>query len=151
MTDLTKVFVDLSKLSEEQVRMLNQVINIDINQISEFPLLFCFETEWDQAKKGDKFHIYGKTELTYPEFIKLFEGGEGEKDGWIKIESEADLPKEVGEYWAVWKDGEVGRKQFFCGVEKNIYSPNGNISEYDWWMRHITHYQPIIKPEPPKF
>lgn len=74
--DKSKYFLNLSKCSEEQVRILEQVTNENIIQISEFPLLFWNGIEWDQVKKGDKLNIKGKTELTYPEFIKLFEGGE---------------------------------------------------------------------------
>lgn len=162
--DKSKIYLDLSKLSKEQrkniakvffktntlissitLEMLNGGSIVDSDGDKCFTFLMKAHKEWSGHTKSE---IKGKTEFTYPEFIKLFEGRES--DGWIKIESEADLPKEVGDYWAVWKDGEVARKQFFCRAEKNIYSPNGNISEYDWWIRYITHYQPIIKPEPPK-
>ena len=76
MKDLTKIYIDLSKLSEEQVRILTQMTDGYVSEISEFPLLFWDEKEWNQTKKGDIFNIKGKTELTYSEFIKLFEGGE---------------------------------------------------------------------------
>ena len=82
------------------------------------------------------YEIKGKTELTYPEFIKLFEGGES--DGWIKIKNEKDLPKVDILYWVV-KNGEV--------VDMENWELTLNFHN----KRGVTHYQPIQKPEPPKF
>lgn len=61
-------------------------------------------------------------------------------NGWIKIESEEDLPKE--------------------GVTKYLTSSNNKVSDYPcnlfelFWLcknGHITHYQPIVKPQPPLY
>lgn len=156
MKDKTKIYIDLSKCTEEERKHIFSLLPECCGNGQ-----YVYNDRFAKHLRYNSYHqswvtgLYSNDkrlkELTYPEFIKLFEGAEDDNNGWIKIESEADLPKEAGDYWAVWKDGEVARKQFFCGAIKNIYSPNGNISEYDWWLRHITHYQPIVKPEPPKF
>lgn len=60
-------------------------------------------------------------------------------NGWIRIESEADLPKESGHYLIILKN--IGIKIDFW---KNYES------EFELWNKDsITHYQPIIKPKPP--
>ena len=60
-------------------------------------------------------------------------------NGWIKIESEADLPKE-GNYF-VAKNKTV--------IETSYFMPDNDFSLIEW--RNITHYQPIEKPKPPIF
>lgn len=57
-------------------------------------------------------------------------------NGWIRIESESDLPKEECQCFIIVK-GEV----FF-----DYY--NGN--DFDLYVKsYVTHYQPITKPKPP--
>ncbi|AZA82182.1 hypothetical protein C1637_09870 [Chryseobacterium lactis] len=67
--------------------------------------------------------------------------GINDNNGWIKIESEEDLPKEKGHYWV-----------------KNKVSENRIDFDYiDWdcettidlWMEFNTHYQRIPQPKPP--
>jgi len=60
-------------------------------------------------------------------------------NGWIKIESEDDLPKEDGFYWAV--DSET----------KDIIDRYFDTKSYDYFNQFTTHYQPIEKPKPPLF
>lgn len=57
-------------------------------------------------------------------------------NGWIRIDSETDLPKKQGNYWACI-NGEI-QSVWFEPCE--LYN--------DMW-RNVTHYQPIIKPEFP--
>ena len=65
-------------------------------------------------------------------------------NGWIKIESEEDLPEETGIYFTFskvsWKP--FYRIDVFTGRLKNSFT-NG--------ISCFTHYQPIIKPEPPMY
>lgn len=62
-----------------------------------------------------------------------------ENNGWIKIESEEDLPKEKFiELWIMAED---------CIVP--IYYEVYDEFSYDGSFGEITHYQPIIKPQPP--
>lgn len=59
---------------------------------------------------------------------------------WIKIESEEDLPKEITECFVYDDDGDIGYYTFGILDDDNEYiKENG-----------VTHYMPIIKPEPPK-
>lgn len=59
-------------------------------------------------------------------------------NGWIKIESEADLPKEYGsDYWVVFNG--------------KILQINRNLNNTEFWKHNITHYQPINKPLKPLY
>ena len=155
MKDLTKYYIDLSKLSEEERTSLPQILEKAGEKIGEkvyihntsmvlgYPY-FHKPTYANYWTIGTCNSLPEKTKLTYPEFIELFEGGEGENNGWIKIESEADLPKDFGNYWVFW-DNKVILQYWFT------------IDDYDLkkqtqdWMQVATHYHPIIKPLPPKF
>jgi len=64
-------------------------------------------------------------------------------NGWIKIESEEDLPKESGVYEACINEEYIGRIRF--SREFNEWSC---IYDSDN-LRFPSHYQPIIKPQPP--
>lgn len=59
-------------------------------------------------------------------------------NGWIKIESEADLPKE--NTWC-----------FVISKISGITHGNFLIKDKDYWLIDATHYQPIKKPKPPIF
>jgi hypothetical protein len=63
-------------------------------------------------------------------------------NGWIKIESEADLPKQQMECWVVNKQ---------AGVQKLIYWALKGNAENKYWIKFFTHYQPINKPKSPLF
>lgn len=69
---------------------------------------------------------------------KLLQGVEN-NNGWIKIESEDDLPKD-GYYFVVYKNGKMSD----CPKDSDFEDDN-------YWMQHITHYQPIVKPKPPLY
>lgn len=80
------IYIDLSKLSDEHIKALPQKIeNAGYKILSEtlsdlisgkitdgFKFLFYSPSGWNQ----NDYPLNGRTELTYPEFIKLFEGGE---------------------------------------------------------------------------
>jgi hypothetical protein len=73
-------------------------------------------------------------------------------NGWIKIESEEDLPKNSDdiEFFVAFKENTsfiVSTRVFYKGKFVNDYQIN--IQEYDDLHEQPTHYQPIIKPEPP--
>ncbi|QNS40165.1 hypothetical protein H0S70_07060 [Chryseobacterium manosquense] len=147
-----EVFIDLSKCSEEEIIKIYHVLNDKNENIyhsdrmilkkgkfeNRFPYLTLNSgyTQW----MSTFVNIHGKTELTYPEFIKLFEGGE--YDWWIKIESEADLPKEAGDYWVFWDNKVIIQYWFTIGD----YALKNQTQD---WMQVVTHYQPIRKPLPP--
>ena len=62
-------------------------------------------------------------------------------NGWIKIESEKDLPKESGLYFG--KDYEFGTDMTFFDFETKEWEDSSG------YLLNITHYQPIEKPKPP--
>lgn len=88
MKDLTKYFIDLSKLSEEQIKEVGKVLYV--NNEKQFPAHINsmangkYTHGYDflcKNKEGywDFFGLpYSETELTYHEFILLFEDGEVE-------------------------------------------------------------------------
>lgn len=87
MKEKEKYFIDLSKCSEEQIENIyntvkeTEFIKPNFYTDKDFMMLkFCtIEERWGcSGKNWDG--LKHKTELTYPEFIKLFEGGEGENN-----------------------------------------------------------------------
>lgn len=93
--------------------------------------------------------IYFEIEsLPYPdnEFIrpKSLNGIEN-NNGWIKIESESDLPKLTIEYY-VLKNGSL-TTAYYRGNNRWIIPENDFPKTTE--IHKITHYQPIEKPKPP--
>lgn len=69
-------------------------------------------------------------------------------NGWIKIESEADLPKESGLYHVVCFGVETILEFFDNSKVKGfIHIGKTYINRYN--EIGVTHYQPIQKPKPP--
>ena len=91
-----KIYLDLSKCTEEERKSLTPILKKAGEHIC-YPIeksdnnLLSFSPHcngWNPFRE-----VYSKQELTYPEFIKLFEGGEGENKccdnpdiQWNKIE-----------------------------------------------------------------
>lgn len=61
-----------------------------------------------------------------------------DNNGWIKIESEDDLPKDSFNYWIYQSDGIITSIRHY--VENKKY-----------YKINATHYQPIEKPKPPVY
>lgn len=59
-------------------------------------------------------------------------------NGWIKIESDDDLPKDENSFWVVTDDEEI--------VEMEYFPKYKSFTELG-----VTHYQRIEKPKPPIF
>ena len=93
------------------------------------------------SRKGIDFEQYKKRSNTYLGFYNRPKSLQGIEynNGWIKIESENDLPKESGMYWT-----------FIIGKEvvANTFNTFGN-NEFTFDNGVVTHYQPIEKPKPP--
>lgn len=92
-------------------------------------------------KKFDTIEISHGYYNIRPESLKGIENN----NGWIKIESEADLPKECAEYdviknKTITKATYIGKDRWF--VPDNDFPKTTNI-------HGITHYQPSLKPKPP--
>lgn len=78
--DKSKIYLDLSKCSEEERKKISLSLKLPINNIKLFPYL-----TWNgRFSRFDQFQSNGTpkdlSKITYPDFIKLFEGGEGEKE-----------------------------------------------------------------------
>lgn len=69
-------------------------------------------------------------------------------NGWIKIESKEDLPRQENNLWLLANDGSLilGR---WCIFEKIFKTSYGNNFDCDGVV--FTHYQPIQKPKPPLY
>lgn len=86
--------------------------------------------------------VYGNPECWYmPSELKNLQNN----NGWIKIESEEDLPRESGEYYVI--------RKFYGDIDRvSIY---GDISEMPHtaksWIWNYTHYQLIVKPKLPLY
>ena len=104
------------------------------------------ENGWIFWSDKNPIGIYNNRYLEYKEENpnywrpKSLQGIEN-NNGWIKIESEADLPKNNDDYWVITniKDDEVQQLSNLIvirclNLEKNI---------------KVTHYKPIEKPKPP--
>jgi len=63
-------------------------------------------------------------------------------NNWISIQSEKDLPKTRGDFY-VFLLGT--NKEIVCGCTKLLKSKE--VRSY--WVATTTHYQPIVKPQPP--
>ena len=74
--DKSKIYLDLSKCTEEQQKHTKTLTGIK-NDSERIYLSFSpIQNVWGYF---DSIGIKNKTELTYPEFIKLFEGGESKE------------------------------------------------------------------------
>lgn len=62
-----------------------------------------------------------------------------DNNGWIKIESEDDLPKKRGTFWTFIEGKEVVMNTFNTFDDMEFTFDNGKV----------THYKPLIKPNEP--
>lgn len=85
------------------------------------------------SKEYDQIQYYEGAKIR-PKSLQGIENN----NGWIKIESEADLPKEDGLYYLIRNNGVI--------TWNSVY-----ISNMDWLIEDVTHYQPIVKPKPPVY
>ena len=101
--------------------------------------------KWEQEKGS-----YIPNAPIYQCFIdEAKEALEKEKNKWIKIECEKDLPKNPK------------FQEFHVYAHDGVFINNENIGIDSWWgydedkkndwLSNYTHYQPIQKPEPPLF
>lgn len=60
-----------------------------------------------------------------------------DNNGWTRIESEDDLPKENGMYHVYYSDGVISSRFYHAKHNDWLNEPKA------------THYQPIVKPKPP--
>ena len=87
----------------------------------------------DNGKEWDNFEIISWR-------IPILQGIEN-NNGWIKIESEKDLPNVSGLYFG--KDYEFGTDMMYFDFETKKWEDSNG------YLQNVTHYQPIEKPKPP--
>ena len=140
---LEEIYLDLSKLSEEQQERVMCVTGITIEWI-KYAGYLIYHKGWKTSNKS-WLKDQNLTELTYSQFLDMMGESEEvlqvENNGWIKILSETDLPKEVDQYWFASHNNKI---------EIRFYNPNW-INDRVQFRHRYTHYQPIVKPLPPKF
>lgn len=137
MIDLTKIYIDLSKCSVEERKSIPQILEKAGEVIGENIL---FESNdfsyWTNLHKpsyatywtvGTPNSTPDKTELTYPEFIKLLEGGEEEKES-IDYKSEFEKLKSL-----VMSDSVFWCLRYGVKYPSDFeFEDNGYIELYDW-------------------
>ena len=89
-----------------------------------------FRTEKDDKQHPFRFRIKG------------LQGIEN-NNGWIRIESEQDLPKDSGEYWVYETNGYIGIR-FYLSVPQKWGNHEMEVEE-----PKVIHYQHIVKPKQP--
>jgi len=96
----------------------------------------CKRSQVEHLKEEFDFIIWDLKECSIrPKSLQGIENN----NGWIKIESEEDLPKEFTKYWVIDKsDGKMYQREF-------------DKSTKEFFLEYSTHYQPIVKPQPPIF
>lgn len=114
-----------------------KICNPDENGWCKYPNTEKISEDWDidfgedYGNSPDEFYVR-------PKSLQEIETN----NGWIKIESENDLPT-IGEYYTIVKfDNMIVERHF----------PNSKVNlefNKEWWLKYITHYQPIQKPQPP--
>lgn len=97
--------------------------------VPEFITKFYMETKYRYDRKSFQFSLRGFRPIELQNIST--------NNGWIRIESEDDLPKEYGYYFVVDLIGD--------GVSVVSFNPDNKAS----WIDLVTHFQPIVKPEKP--
>jgi hypothetical protein len=97
--------------------------------------------EFEKSRLGqweDNLVDKGFNEISKNYWVRPFSlQGIENNNGWIKIESEDDLPKENGIYWVM--------KKGYTYPTIDSKHPDDN----SFWIAQFTHYQQIIKPNLP--
>jgi len=120
------------KIQEEWGEDFNKIIN------SDGWMLYDNQSDIRDLVKNSKFD-FKKNEVSRNVFFrpKSLQGIEN-NNGWIKIESEEDLPKENCDVWCIIKNSDVHYRRFQVNMSR-------------WWTEYIKYYQPIQKPKPPLY
>lgn len=173
-----EIYLDLSKCSESEIKKIHFILrNKDENIHTAtardlingmvthcYWFLFFDGNAWNQNETP----LSGRTELTYPEFIKLFEGVEGENNGWISAETKPNKFQDVilyredaGVFMGYY--GNLAETLSEMAIEQYY---NEGVSEETMWKEQFfyfgiegngvleldtepTDWMPL--PEPPKF
>lgn len=99
--------------------------------------------EWPEYEVGkliDEIDMEFREYSARPKYLQGIENN----NGWTRIESEDDLPKDenIVEFW-VYDDEEIVSAKFMYESKRWYHDVNLNLRLFP------THYQPIEKPKPP--
>lgn len=111
---------------------------------------FVNELGWCYQRRNIGFDKLSKEimiEFNGYDFRPIILKGLENNNGWIKIESEDDLPEQGGSYY-VTRHGKIETAVY---VKNNRWLVNGNDYPKTTIRHSITHYQPIEKPKPPLY
>jgi len=111
----------------------------DRNLIEGFNINSILKCEFDNFRQDNVKRIY----CVRPIILKGIENN----NGWIKIESEYDLPEQTGSYYVV----RCEKVEIAVYIKDNRWLAKGNDYPKTTIHHSITHYQPIEKPKPPLF
>ena len=102
------IYIDLSKCSEEQRKHIFSLLPKCINEEDYmiFDSFYNLHSDKGRWYCGSSWVSIVKTELTYPEFIKLFEDGEEETSLQIALKALEDIVNPIGYMKSQLKDGE---------------------------------------------
>ena len=94
------------------------------------------------------FRLDGKMEFEYEHYLekmrpKVLSGIEN-NNGWIKIETNEDLPKKDGEFKVVHKNGGQSTSSYLADLKQFF-----DMFDNAWDETEITHYRPLEKYQPP--
>ena len=140
-----EIYLDLSKLSEEQQRkviaLLPEPINKDDYDIIYLHFYLIYDDEDCMWWVSTKYFLAEKTELTYSQFLDMMGESEEvlqvENNGWISVEKK--LPSIEGEYLIHKKNDHI--EVTYYDLKQWGYYYSGDEPP--------THWMPL--PEPPKF
>lgn len=140
MKDLTKYYIDLSKCTEEEKKHIFSLLpepkysnQYTIDFGSTYKLSF-FDGIWWVFNR-----TYNRTELTYPEFIKLFDGEE-DNNGWIEMEK---TQPEIGSLIVHARERDNGNIDYEIEIVTEEFLRWADWNGFKFWK--------YFTPEPPKF
>lgn len=143
------IYLDLSKCTEDQIKALPTILenageymtsgfrNLNYYATTTYCYIQLVEAYWSI---WDLLNVMGKQELTYPEFIELFDGGEGDNNGWIEMEK---TQPEIGSLIVHARERDNG----------DIYYEIEKVTEefLRWADWNGFKFWKYFTPEPPKF
>ena len=95
---------------------------------------------WFEIRNGIEVNIDFDKDRLRPKSLQGIENN----NGWIRIESEEDLPKASIEAHFMLINGDIE-----AGIFDLVSSTFQNVRREYFLLRQVTHYQPIVKPEKP--
>lgn len=100
----------------------------------------CSTEKICDIRSGKSIFECTKTDEGTPRFFrpKILNGIDKNR-GWIKIETQSDLPKESAEYWVVLKSGTISKASYL--EQRKVFFMFGDLE--------VTHYQKMIYPGNP--